>query len=62
MDPNAALEAIRDLQAQWREKQYIDGAEDAALNILEKMSGHVAALDEWLTRGGFLPEAWKAAR
>ena len=67
MDPNTALAAIRTAVAQmqaliedasvWEEDtRYAlgDDGKDAAESLVE----HVQALDEWLSRGGFLPDAW----
>lgn len=53
MDPNAALAEIRELTAAFEH----DGATDEhdAVRLAELVSG----LDEWLTRGGFLPDAWR---
>ena len=50
MDPNAALEALRQLV-----KQVYSGARTDPWLFAE----HFENLDEWLSKGGFLPEAWK---
>lgn len=60
MDPNAALAAIRDGLAAIDAIR--DGSADpdantyanAAADIVE----HTRALDEWLSKGGFPPNAW----
>lgn len=49
MDPNETLRAIRALLTE------DDGRTDPEL------ADKVRALDEWLTKGGFLPEAWDHA-
>ncbi len=49
MDPNETLARIRALCADMTD---IDDADAAELVEL------VGALDEWLSRGGFLPQAW----
>lgn len=50
MDPNAALERIRDLVgAVERHGRADDGRELAEV---------VRGLDEWITKGGFLPAEW----
>lgn len=56
MDPNATLEEIR---------QIIQRADNecAAGNDLQLADAHrlldcVQALDEWISKGGFLPKAW----
>jgi hypothetical protein len=55
MDPNAALEGIRGIYR----RVIHDGAmrDDA-----EELASRIAALDEWLTRGGFPPSAWPIQR
>lgn len=53
MDPNASLEKIRSLIAHVRENGHFDGYEDEILMDL------VTGLDEWLTKGGFLPTEWE---
>lgn len=52
MDPNEALRRIRELVRPGAERDDPDGSE---------LSELVAGLDEWLSRGGFLPEAWRRA-
>jgi hypothetical protein len=56
VDPNTTLADIRDLIAQ---TYTADGpaAEDSCRRVCEL----VEALDGWLSQGGFLPDAWKAA-
>jgi hypothetical protein len=54
MDPNATLARIRALVAQARDRGPLDG-DDA-----EELAALVEALDEWLTRGGFLPVDWQS--
>lgn len=50
MDPNANLEEQRRIVS----TIIRDGSGDA-----ERLADLVEALDEWLSKGGFLPEAWK---
>jgi hypothetical protein len=58
MDPNAALEAMRDAFASLGRRLVGDPDHvDDLLTIAE----HAQALDEWLSAGGFLPAAWAAA-
>lgn len=52
MDPNAALEELRDLAATYLDDENQDLC-DFAISF--------TALDGWLTRGGFLPNDWKHA-
>lgn len=60
MDPNAALERIRKLcealNANRDGTERLDSSdlEDAANELVE----YVGALDEWLSKGGFLPQPW----
>ncbi len=57
MDPNANLKEQRRLAAA------IQAAEDAGLTIADhdvsRLAELVIALDEWIARGGFLPDAWR---
>jgi hypothetical protein len=53
MDPNEALRRIRELVTPGAERTDPDGAE---------LSELVQGLDEWLSRGGFLPQAWAKGR
>lgn len=59
MDPNAALRTIRSIvkQVLTADQSRIDplALQAAALEMSEAFDG----LDEWLTRGGFLPEMWE---
>jgi hypothetical protein len=61
MDPNATLAAIRELVKQIdntdRGSANIDLV-DLALDLIELVDG----LDQWLSKGGFLPSAWHFAR
>jgi hypothetical protein len=52
MDPNAILESIRELVAS-NEQRILSPSDGDTLAEL------VGALDEWLSRGGFLPGAWR---
>jgi len=66
MDPNAALAAIREAQAiiqphvedeHWDDDmRYALG--DDLKEAIESLAEHVQALDEWLSKGGFLPHDW----
>ena len=51
MDPNAALKEFREIQERFNREE----ADEADLERAMDLFG---ALDEWLSRGGFLPEAW----
>lgn len=54
MDPNEALKNMRDGAACVRNAADLLELEPAA----EGLADAVAALDEWITRGGFLPADW----
>lgn len=57
MDPNAALNNIREAVGELRQQDddgVLDGTSQVGF-LLESFE----ALDEWLTKGGFLPEAWR---
>lgn len=55
MDPNANLKEQRRIIARFFEEgsEYIDTGD--ALRLAELAQ----ALDEWISKGGFLPEAWR---
>lgn len=53
MDPDAALEELRDLAAAYMLQDENQELEEFAISF--------TALDRWLTRGGFLPNDWKHA-
>jgi len=63
MDPNQALrdalEAARAIIAA-RDTYGGNGAEPS-LEDVETLAERVLALDEWITGGGFLPEAWASS-
>lgn len=59
MDPNAALARIRELMSPpvgMRITAYERGQRTSEMYRL------VADLDEWLSKGGFLPSAWLSGR
>lgn len=55
MDPNATLEYLRDLVADSGNEIWSPTPEAA----LSEIRLHFDALDEWLAKGGFLPDAWQ---
>lgn len=55
MDPNTALAQLRQA-SEWMER-YTDEAVDKAL--IDDIMLSFEALDDWLSRGGFLPDDWK---
>lgn len=52
MDPNECLQMIRGAL-----QRYEDGTEDD--DCESDLVASVRELDEWLSKGGFLPDAWK---
>lgn len=50
MDPDAALEILRDL---------IRRAEKGDDDTAREMAYHFDMLDSWLSKGGFAPKAWR---
>ena len=57
MDPNANLEELRALVRAGNEAH--DNGEAPAPEDSERMVELVSSLDEWLSKGGFLPKAWE---
>lgn len=58
MDPDMTLVEIRNLCAEMRHP--LATPQDVA-SIGDELAGLVTGLDQWLERGGFLPQAWSAA-
>jgi hypothetical protein len=52
MDPNAALVSIRELVSLLVDSPFATPQETELAELVQ-------GLDEWLTRGGFLPTAWE---
>lgn len=59
MDPNTALDSLRDLTT-----KVIRGEVDAAdrESVADQIAETFQGLDEWLSKGGFLPEQWVGNR
>lgn len=57
MDPDATLAQIRDLIVKYQTSAEEMSTSDAA-ELVELVDG----LDEWMTKGGFLPTDWNALR
>lgn len=68
MDPNAALEAVRTTLATFHalSKESDDSGvaleHDVVVSMLEDLVEAVKALDGWMTKGGFPPDAWLKSR
>lgn len=50
MDPNAALAEIRDIVGRFNR--------DGGLVVDARLAELIDGLDGWLSKGGFLPDAW----
>lgn len=55
MDPNAALERLRELAKRIHE------ADEDLFDLADEMACTFDGLDEWLCRGGVFPKAWFVA-
>lgn len=55
MDPNTALQNLREDIARFEEQVAIEPQ-----SLGEQIIDQFKDLDEWLSKGGFLPEAWRA--
>jgi hypothetical protein len=58
MDPNVALDVIRELVLEIR---YAVQNDYPVVILAEKLADQVSDLDEWLAGGGFAPQAWRPA-
>lgn len=60
MDPNAALASIREMLGGLSHTWPVDRAREIRdFSDLEEIAVKVAELDEWLSKGGFLPAEWQ---
>lgn len=55
MDPNATLERLREIVQWWNEG-------DADASDLETAVELVESLDQWLSKGGYLPADWQGQK
>ena len=58
MDPNAALENMRSAIKAYDAAVNAENG-DAEADAAWELSEAARALDEWLSKGGFLPTAWQ---
>jgi hypothetical protein len=66
MDPNANLARQRELSQEILtivdqcsdDGEFTEDQELELVHLAANLAEHVQALDEWITRGGFLPEGW----
>lgn len=56
MDPNTTLATLREAYSTWEDT--IGNAEGPLIDVGCDMRDAIVALDEWLSKGGFLPTAW----
>lgn len=59
MDPNKTLDEVRGLVF---DILYLDHDQHDYLAAMEDLASKVEDLDEWLSRGGFLPDVWQRSR
>lgn len=57
MDPNATLEKIRATYEPLRVMLEDTAGEDT--EMVQELLDSIEALDEWLSKGGFLPKDWQ---
>lgn len=57
MDPNVILQLIREATIELR-KQWLSDTESYSADLVEQLLANSVALDEWLSKGGYLPEVW----
>lgn len=57
MDPNEALRRFREAYARW--EAVSADLSGPALAVGDEMRDTGEALDQWLSRKGFLPDAWE---
>lgn len=64
MDPNAALADLRETTG-WECGGGQDREDASSMQVIDNaddMASAFQGLDEWLSKGGFLPEAWARVR
>lgn len=61
MDINATLAELRIMASELTGRADVIGDNDV-LSMSSEMMSLWQTMDEWLSRGGFLPEAWQASR
>lgn len=60
MDPNATLVSIREFVQEITTD--LDRGEDPDYHDIDGLVDHVNALDEWLSKGGYLPADWQGRK
>lgn len=59
MDPNAALKEIRELVENLQDCPLARQGIGATLDDMDSLVALVDSLDQWLSKAGFLPDAWQ---
>ena len=57
MDPNVTLAELREMVARWNQATQV--GDPAAKAYAEYAADAADRLDQWLSKGGFLPDAWR---
>lgn len=60
MDPNETLRRIREVFKNFDDTKVVDY--DEISELFCEAETLFESLDEWLSKGGFLPEAWKKCK
>jgi DNA-binding transcriptional MerR regulator len=66
MDPTACLHEIRELVKKLRALQAEEstawrrGIPEEIADVADQLADYQEALDDWLSRGGFMPNQWNA--
>lgn len=58
MDPNATLEGLRVLMGMVARRDVADFSREDLEDCVEQFAELSSALDDWLSKGGFLPAPW----
>ena len=61
MDPNKALAVIRELVLKFHITDFAMNSGHPE-NDLADLVAHIESLDEWISKGGFLPGDWEKAQ
>ncbi len=63
MDPNEALKNAREaLKRHRRSQEREEGSASPNTEGADDLADAFESLDRWLSKGGFLPDAWKPTR
>lgn len=63
MDPNMTLHELRELAARaLQARDFLGGEPGPVEHVLHQMAEKFDALDNWMTKGGFAPDAWRETR